>query len=233
MVAVITGLLTACNDDPDPFFKLETQYEVDGAPLVMDTILYQNNAGNPYSVNKLQYYIHRLTLFGVSGSPNKVYEDAFYIDIDKNRNVDLGIVPTGQYDSVAFVLGIAPDLNYSGSLPNNMDNQLMAWPDQMGGGYHFMKFEGHFRSDGGAGATYGFAYHLGFNGCQAYCKVNKPFHVGTNGGSLQLKFNLNKVMCCPNTIDMDVVNYSMGDSIVMARIARNIENAFDIQFVEQ
>ena len=37
----------------------------------------------------------------------------------------------------------------------------MAWPDVMGGGYHFLKLEGHYKKDS---LLAGYAMHIGQNG---------------------------------------------------------------------
>ena len=67
-------------------------------------------------------------------------------------------VPAERLASVSFVMGLPPALNVSGSFSTGPE-ALMEWPEMMGGGYHFMKFEGRYIND--ASEPFNFRAHTG------------------------------------------------------------------------
>lgn len=126
--------------------KLLLAHHIDGDPLVRDTIRYMNEAGHAYSITRLEYYISQITLLGATccGTPDHIIPGPFYINAAAHSPIDLGQLPAGEYRGATLLLGLPPVMNQTGALPNTPENSGMAWPDQMGGGYHFLKFEGHF-----------------------------------------------------------------------------------------
>ncbi|MEO7080154.1 MAG: MbnP family protein, partial [Flavobacteriales bacterium] len=126
-----------------------------------------------------------------------------------------------------LLLGLTPTLNVTGGLPNTMDNINMAWPDPMGGGYHFIKFEGHFTT---GGTSSGYAMHIGKNDFLPHCDLPQAFTITGSGGKLLLTFNLNEVFRTPNTYDLAAGNYSMGNMGLMTQLKENCANAFTIAY---
>lgn len=210
---------------------LTVQHQVDGTELTFDTLSYLNAADNLYSVTRLQYYLHGIRLIGASGQADHDVAAPILVDGRLPLDFTLDDVPLGSYSGIAMTIGILPEQNCTGCLPATTPNMQMAWPDPMGGGYHFMKFEGYFRANGGTGAQHGFAIHLGDNGAQGLCDMEGAFTVGETGGTLQLSFNLNEVFRSPNGYDMDTLTYTMGNMPVMMLVAENLSNAFTFNYV--
>lgn len=200
-------------------------YHVDGQELVLDTIMYQNAAGNPYSVNKLRYYLSNFRFVKNDNSEVTVDGGAFFMDAREGTDITLQNVPAGSFQELKFNFGIPSNLNVYGNLPNTSENVGMVWPEQMGGGYHFMKFEGYFRS---GSQTDGYAIHVGNNACLADISIATPFDVDADG-SMTIGFNLNEILANPNTFDMDSGNYTMGIMPAMLEISANMHNAFTLE----
>ena len=56
-------------EEPQPASSLSfaIEYTVDSQSLLFDTLLYQNDAGNPYSVHRLEYFLTQISLLKSDG----------------------------------------------------------------------------------------------------------------------------------------------------------------------
>ena len=232
-----TAILSACDKDEDtpapPMAApvstnttLLVEHHVDDAPLVYDVVAFTNAAGHQYSVSRLQYYLSELTLLGSNGTPDHTITGPFYINGTATNSFDLGTLPVGSYSGATMLLGLPPALNLTGALPSLIENINLAWPEPMGGGYHFMKFEGHFLD---AGTPTGFAMHIGRNENLPTCAMAQSIAFNGNAGKLVLRFNLNEVFRTPNTYDLSTGNYSMGSMMLMALLRDNCADAFTME----
>lgn len=133
---------------------------------------YKLGLGNvDYTVEKLTYYLSGFALTNVDGErisfPTVALVDALNQtvllndagDPTEGLKINLSDVPDGTYTSVSFIIGLNEIQNQTEGLPNLTDHINMAWPEPMGGGYHYMKFEGKFTNE--QGEQEGFATHTG------------------------------------------------------------------------
>jgi len=213
---------------PPPNERLLIEHHIDGVPLERDTIRYVNQAGHAYSVTRLEYYISQVTLLGATccGTPDYVIPGPFLINAAAQAPIDFGQLPAGEYRGATLLLGLPPELNLSGALPNTTENAGMVWPDLMGGGYHFMKLEGHFLN--GSTPT-GYAMHLGRNDNLVHCDLPQSFALYGQGGTFTLRFNISEVFRDPTTYDLPAGSYSMGSMTLMALLRDNCADAFTIE----
>ncbi len=202
-------------------------YTVNGNNLLFDTINYTNFSGNNLSINKLEYYISEISLIGNSTaySSNKIqYINAF----ETATNIlTIDSIPLGTYTGIKFRVGIKPEYNLSYFLPPTINNTNMAWPTPMGGGYHFLKLEGHFIDNTSTSA--GYAIHLGTNICTIQVELNKNIKVKSKNQNLFLFMEINEWFENPNVIDLNTTNYTMGDTLQMQLISANGEQAFTLK----
>ena len=198
-------------------------------PLTFDSIMFTNAAGNRYSVTKLQYYLSGFRFFNHRelkyNCPQVVYIDARTDSTLSFMLTDIKGMPVGRYDSVAFYVGVAPEFNISNSLPATPANTAMGWPDIMGGGYHFLKLEGHWEN---SSIVSGYAIHLGTNGCLAEAGVAQEFTSDEIANvKLSLVMDVNEWFCTPHTYNFSTDGvYSMGDKRLMRILADNGADAF-------
>ena len=168
LLLLSTGLfLTACDDDdngnnPEPSansLEVSFKHEVDGEPLVFDTMQYQNEAGETYGVTKLEYIITDFKFYKAEGGSTSI-PTSQYINPEKPATTTFTLkdIPEGNYDQVSFVFGIRESKNKSGNLPQTSNFANMGWPPNNGGGYHYMRMNGRHDS---AGFEDGFTTHLG------------------------------------------------------------------------
>jgi hypothetical protein len=115
-------------------------------------------------------------------------------------------VPAETLASISFVMGLPPALNVTGAFPDGSE-ALMEWPEMMGGGYHYMKFEGRYIND--ASEPFNFRTHSGgLSGVDYSFDVsldagNRPLPVGDT--TLTVQMNLEQWFTGPN--DWDLNNY--------------------------
>ena len=167
--------LSACKKDraiaiETTTLELSFTANYDGIPLVINEQEY-DYAGNPIRFSKVSFYVSNVTLGETEIS------DVNYIDLTKTHTdkvsaergttMDFPKIPVGEYQSVAFGIGVAPDLNrtkpsdYSTSHPLGADNSGEYW--EAWNSYIFVKIEGQYDADGNGfdGEDIAFAYHVG------------------------------------------------------------------------
>jgi len=224
-------LFTSCcrKNPPTATVKLKLSHAVDLQPLISDTLIYQNQAGEWYSVNRLQYYISGIR-FSTSAGDSVSVPGIWYIDAFDPTTLQLSLpaILQNQYSKLSFFIGLSPSENISNSLTPTLENVNMAWPEFMGGGYHFMKWEGMVKPDT---TTSGFAVHLGNNLALVHCSVQGTFDLKSESTqTIYLKMNLNEWLRNPVVYSFkNDGNYTMGDSVLMTTIAKNGADVFTQQ----
>jgi hypothetical protein len=136
---------------------------VGGQPLQTDTMMYVNAAGNPYSIYDLRYFISDVTLHKSDGTKKIIddWKDIDYIDISIPFTLTWDVydsIPVGTYDSISFTFGISAAKNKSFMFINPPESN-MAWPDVLGGGYHYMMINGKWKDS--INQIENFNFHLG------------------------------------------------------------------------
>lgn len=199
---------------------ISMDYHVDGEALVQDEMNYTNQAGNDFSVNTIHYYLSSFSLQKSNNEwvdfDNIAYFSAF--ESGKNQLV-LKNVPVGDYQQMKMVIGLLPENNASGGLPAETDHINMAWPDMMGGGYHFLKLEGYFMDD--SSKTKGYAMHIGKSSFHSNVALVNDFKV-ESADTLKLTMNVAEWFKNPNTYDFNINgNYSMGKDSSMRKLSEN------------
>lgn len=233
LLVALSGCAKEDEDPPgtaDPVqpatITLRLEHHADGVPLLFDTVLYATAAGHTYSVSRLEYYITAIELLTADSTDvEPVVAGPFLVNARNTTTFDLGPLPPGNYTGVRLRLGLTPDLNLTGALPNTLENVNMAWPDGMGGGYHFIKFEGHFLN---GGVPTGYAIHLGRNENLPTCHAQGGLLLDGSARTLVARFNMNEVFRTPHTYDLSTGSYSMGSMMLMGLLRDNCADVFTV-----
>lgn len=226
--------LFSCNKDEETTpnenagkVSFQLSYDVDGHALLFDSVCHVNAAGNEYEVTTLQFILSDVK-FHRADQTWYADTNAWYLDAREPDHSGFNIenIPNGTYTSLSFSLGLDSVHNMTGCLPNTMEFMSMAWPDAMGGGYHFMKLEGHFKD--GANLP-GFAMHLGTNMSRVDYTFSLPLTVADNTSTMGLSMNVNEWFETPEAYDFNSdPNYSMGNAAAMGKLAANGADVFTI-----
>lgn len=196
--------------------------------VIWDTLNNINSAGNTYSIHNVNFYLSNINLKKDDGtfySSNKI----FYIDPSYGSKsiIHLDSIPKGNYTEIVYLIGIDSIRNIDFGLGTTIDNLNMAWPTAMGGGYHFIKMEGHYLDT--SHTSQGYAIHIGKN--ENLIKIKITQHLSQQNASHQysLLFNINEVFMNPYIYNLNIDNnYTMSDSVAMRKIKTNIQDAFTI-----
>ena len=228
LLPLASGLL-ACGSATDTrTLTVRLSHTVDTQALVFDDLRYTNAAGNPYSVERLEYFVGSVLLHRADGSTLR-FPGAHYCNARDGvvNEFRLENVPTGAYTGVSLLIGLDATQNVTGALPATIQNTNMAWPVPMGGGYHLLKLEGHFRD--GAGVTNGFAMHVGRTENAVTAHADAAFAVGVPAPVLGLQMNVNEWFRGPANYDFaaDPV-YSMSSDTAMHKLSANGADVFTI-----
>lgn len=156
-LAVSVGVLAVgCSDDDGGPMAPATgsvtvhfDHQAGGVPLTSGDLdgndfAYENAAGNQYSIEKLRYFVSDIQFRRTNGTTYGV-DDYHYRDVslDETRSYTIAGVPAGTYDAISFTFGLDPTKNVPGPPINQDPNTLgMGWPDNWGGGWHYMILEG-------------------------------------------------------------------------------------------
>ena len=223
------------------YVDLNIGYEVNGEPLVTDTLCYVNEAGNPFLITEIQWFLSDIQLLDQNGewltlkqrdaqdSIAELTEHIFYIDTDipESQVLHGKQIRTGHYTALRFTFGLDERDNRSGLFSDPPESDMF-WPDVLGGGYHYMKLNGKFAGD--EGRLKPLAIHLGIGqneDCtefyQNYFIVQLPidFDVKENtDNQLDLTMVIDNWFRTPHTIDFN----ETGSSIMQNQAAQRLFN---------
>ncbi len=224
---LLTLLMAACNDrDKHGSLSLFVAHEVDGQTLVTDTLCYKNEAGNLYQVDEVQWFMSNLEMEDCQGKWIPL-ADVWYIDTNFPERTVLHIadLPANTYRTLRFTFGLNDTDNRSGRF-NNPPESNMFWPDELGGGYHYMKLNGKYLTADSLLAP--LAIHLGRGQNTELTEfydnsfvVELPIDLTVSehqDNTLGLVFNLNNWFRSPHVYDFNV----FGSAIMQNQEAQSI-----------
>lgn len=222
---------------PTGHLQIQFSTEVDGVPLRYDVLDYVNDAGNHYEVNEVRYFLSRVKLQRSDGTEVTIADNdgIHYYDSDISYTSNWLIsdeLPVGKYDRISFVFGLDESQNVTGYFVNPPETN-MAWPDPIGGGYHYMQINGKWVSSRsnltpfclhtGIGQTYQDGNITGF--VQNYFTVTLPLNdfeiTDGNISSFTLSMNVNNWFRDPNVYDFN----EWGGTIMQNQAAQEVLKA--------
>lgn len=232
VILALSITFSSCTTEPASI-SLNFEHHIDGVDLDLYALDYENEFGNKYNVQLLRYIVSKIELIDNQGTTHEL-DDFHYVDFENTTTLSLGEtmnIPEGKYKSIEFTLGLDEAMNISNSHVSEPVHGAMAWPDQMGGGYHYMRIEGaYIASDetqhfylSHTGATTGVARHINYslpinlNACE-----EQEYQINLN-------MNINEWYANPNTYNFEEYdNGIMGNSEVQQLLYENGVNVFSV-----
>lgn len=253
---LLTGMiLVSCSNEPENteplpetgHLVLKFNHFVDGKPLITDSMLYVNAAGNPYEINQVMYFISDVTLYHSDGSMKMIddWKDIHYVDIDIPSTLTWDVyddIPVGAYDSITFVFGIPEEKNKSFMFVNPPEDKMM-WPDILGGGYHYMMINGKWLDEENEEQLFNFHMGIGqlykgdeINYDSIYAYVQNYFTVSLPASSftmepnatreIEIIMNIDSWFDTPHHFDFNVWGGAIMEIQPAMQMAK--ENGFDV-----
>ena len=153
VLAVIMSGLASCTEkkpaETTNKLKIKFNHRVDNNSLIFNQMIYTNAAGNNYEVTEVMYFISDLKLHHSDGRTIQPaqWDDIHYIDTNIPSTFDWIVgkdIPTGLYDSLTFTFGFTQARNQSFMFVNPPEVN-MAWPEVLGGGFHYLMLNGWWK----------------------------------------------------------------------------------------
>jgi hypothetical protein len=161
-------IFTSCGEKEVPIveknkLKFVFVHNVDGNTMVTNQNIYTNAAGNQYEIREVMYFISEVKLYNEHGTTITIdnWDDIHYIDSNIPSSLEWVAgedIPNGIYDSITFIFGIKSSKNKLGLFVNPPESN-MAWPEILGGGYHYMMLNGFWIDNNNIRKSFNF--HLG------------------------------------------------------------------------
>lgn len=196
--------------------------------IQLNSETYTNAAGEPFSINILQYFISNIQFTTIDGKPYTVPQDKSYFLVQQDDSISQYCtvqLPPGQYSSVSFIIGIDSLRSVSkidkrkGVLDPSATDMYWGWNS----GYIFLKIEGaSAAAPEDAAGLHKFRYHIGgFGGYQSKTINNiKTIH-------LPLLNGLSVINDHPATIELQADILKLFNATTPLRIAEHNAVMFD------
>ena len=233
LVVAVLALMLHFHAAPGAVLEIAMRHTCNGDPLLLDSLRYQNAAGETVSFTRLSYLLSGFALEREDGVWLEVPNRSAWMDAAKRRTVfRIDGVPEGKYRALRFHIG--PDATANAADPAKLpaDDPLNAnlnglhWSWQ--GGYIFLAIEGHFRS--GAAELKGYAHHLARDPNRTRISLAAPLDL-THDASVLLDFDLGTLLNAPRPLsfakDGTATHSRDGDPIAAALVA-NLPGAFRV-----
>ncbi len=230
------ALLAASARAAESTLALVIRPAFNGEPLLLDSLRYQNAAGETLSVTRLSYLLSSFALERESGGWVEFPGLYAWMDAAKHRGeFHLPAVPAEKYRAVRFDVGLDPDANGADSAKWPPDHPLNAnlndlnWSWQ--GGYIFLALEGSYRN--ATGVLQGYALHFARDPNRTRINLTASIDL-THDAAVLLDFDLGALLNAPRAIsfarDGGATHSRDGDPL-SAALGANLPGAFRVRQV--
>ena len=222
-------IFSSCKDEEIPAtmaMTIELEHVLDGQTLELNGKSFTLPSGEDFTPKKFKYYISNVELRNTITGENYVEPDSYHlISEDGNKSIDLGMVPSSNYDQLVFSIGVDEVANGKTDQTGDLDpNSDMAW--NWNTGYKFLVFEGEF-TNSTTGDRQGLILHIGTN--PNYKTITQSL-LGVRAGKsteITLSANLDELFKDPNTLqlsELESTTIMFGENA--GKVAENYSEGF-------
>jgi hypothetical protein len=177
------------------------------------------HSSNFINISSIQYFISDISLVSASGSTLMLDDNGVhYIDLSVPSTLSwtsLREMPAGVYDSVVFFFGLTSGV--SGYFTDPPESNMF-WPEQLGGGYHFMKIDGRWKNKSSDTVFNTFGLHFKAEDGIRLSFPQRVFMTEMGVVNLQINMALDKWFNVPPTWDFN----QMGGAIMQNSTAQEV-----------
>lgn len=239
----------SCSNDEDKIVlnktvNLNFSHEWNGTEVTntdFNSLKFTNENGEQLSIERLRYLISDITF---TKSDGEVFTVNNYnlVDVTNNKNLNFvlqDLIPPGTYNDVSFTFGFTNEKNIDGAY-NDLNSASWFVPKILGGGYHYMQFDGKFINN--SNEQQGFNYHAiravnnpGTNPTfpqDTFFAVNLGPATITKDITLNITMNIAEWFKNPNTWDLNELNQMlMANSMAQIKIHANGQSVFKLESI--
>lgn len=234
----LSMLFISCDEDENtsnnehPHVNFTMNHKVGSEELLFDSMKYTNTSGHEYEVQTLKYFVSNVQLHNTNGD-TLTFAGPFYIDAEKSTTFSFNghtEIASGTYSKISIDFGLDTTLNVSKTL-NSAEEISMEWPEMMGGGYHYMKFEGRYDSSK-TGTIKSFAMHTGGTmGNDYHVSIDVPnsgFTATNDEIDITFHLDLNEWFTDPNEYDLADYGMIMGNMNAQMLLKANGQSVISV-----
>lgn len=199
-----------------------------------------NEHGEVMSMARIRYLVSRLELVSSDGQ-SYLFDGYKFTDLSDENTYDFtpenNNIPTGTY-TLKFIWGFNETDNIDGAYPD-LNSASWNWPAMLGGGYHFLQFDGMYNVDTTAPAP--FNYHNGtardsmgdFEQNYAVIDLTTEINI-SNNAVIEVEMNIAEFFKNPNTWDLNVLDTPlMPNYMAQKMMQENVSSVFSVGTITQ
>ena len=242
-IALALVALASCKEDEAPLadgtVNLNFTNLVANSALVLNSGVYNNAAGESFTVNELKYIISNIVLLGDDNTKYTVPQADSYFVINQedapSLSVSLDGITGGSYNRIRFGFGVDQS-NYPLNGVNNFiptaeeNDMLWSWS----AGYKFIKFEGTFSTD--TESDLPFLIHVGSHGSnldnykEITLNLGQAIDVNDNSSTIAIAFDVAQIFDAGTVpFSLEQVSDIQVDPVNAPILATNVSNSFSAQ----
>lgn len=202
---------------------------VDGKPLSLDSLRYQNKSEETYSVTRLDWLATEISLTTTDGASVPLPGGTAFVPT-RGTTLSVSNVPEGSYTALTFYLGPDSATNHSDPASHGPHNPLnpnlnnLHWDWQ--GGYIFLAIEGHWRAPTEK-LPGGYAYHYANDHNRLL--ITLPIELTLrNESRIAIALDVEKAVTELSFQKDGATTHSQKDDPIAERLHKNLSSAFRI-----
>ena len=217
--------------------EISIQHKFGGERLLLDSLRFQNSAGEMLSFTRLSYLLSGFAVEREDGEWVEMPDQYAWMDAEKRRlSARIEGVPEGKYRALRFHIGpdaaanSANPASLAANHPLNANLNGLHWTWQSG--YIFLALEGRYRATAGA-ELLGYSYHFARTANRTCISLASPLDLTHDAGVL-LDFDLAALLNAPRPLAFardGVATHSRVGDPVAAALAANLPGAFRVRQV--
>lgn len=179
---------------------------------------FTNQSGELLSIERLRYLVSDVTLTHQSGAVIEL-NDYQLIDLEDSNSfqfVTSDSIPEGKYTQISFRFGFEDEDNIDGAYPD-LNTANFNVPSQLGGGYHFMQFDGTYINTDNNEAPFNYHAIRAVNNADpnnpVFSDTSIQFNLGdaiiVSGSRVSMQVDISEWFKNPNTWDLNTLNTSL------------------------
>lgn len=201
-LAVLFAFASCDKEDETPAqMSVEITFEntLNGNPLELNQENFTLPSGEPFMVKKFKYYISNVVLTDTESATQYIENDSYHLlGQDFNSVIDLGMIPSANYDQITFSIGVDEVANSRTDQTGDLDpNNDMAW--NWNSGYKFVVLEGEFTHQSTQKRT-GLIFHIGTNSNYATVTLSLSGVMAGKASSIALETAIDELFSNPNIL---------------------------------
>jgi len=248
LIMCVALALTSCSEDMDDNalananinFKFSHTWDntlINSSNLTTQTLTNEN--GENINITRIRYLISKLQLVNSSGT-TFTFDGYKFTDLENedtyNFTPENNSIPTGTY-TLKFVWGFNEEDNIDGAYLD-LNSASWNWPAMLGGGYHFLQFDGMYNVDTTPSP---FNYHNGtarvsvgnFEQNFAIIELETPLNI-TKNATINVNMNISEFFKNPNTWDLNVLDTPlMPNYNAQKMMQENVMSVFNVEGITQ